>query len=494
MDPHEHARLSHVHPPDWVNPQPRERYDLVVIGGGTAGLVTAIGSAGLGASVALVEQHWLGGDCLNVGCVPSKALLRSAKAAHHAQHAGPFGVAATVDVSFTAAMERVRRLRAQIAPVDGAPRVTSKNVDVFLGHARFTSPDTVRVDGAQLRFKRACLATGTRPAIPPIPGLAEVGYLTNETVFELRELPRRLVVLGGGPIGVELAQAFRRLGSDVDLLESRPRILPKDDEEAAGLIAAMLRREGVRLQVSFEVQKVERVGQSIRLEGRNYAGPQIIECDAILVAAGRQPNVEELGLDVAGVQVHTHGIVVDDRLRTTSPRIYAAGDVASPFRFTHAADAMARMVIQNALFFGRKKASALVIPWATYTDPEVAHVGLTPPEAEKRGLAIDTYRVTLDENDRAILDGETEGFVKIHVRKGTDRIVGATIVAPHAGDLIAPIVLAMTKGLGLGALGATILPYPTQAMVLKRAADEFNRTRLTPRAAAFLRWLLRWLR
>jgi pyruvate/2-oxoglutarate dehydrogenase complex dihydrolipoamide dehydrogenase (E3) component len=485
------ALVANVHPPDWVNPEPAKRYNLVVIGAGTAGLVTAAGAAGLGARVALVERELMGGDCLNVGCVPSKALLRAARAAADVRDAGAFGVEVPpgTKVNFPAVMERMRRLRAAISPNDSAARFRGLGVDVFLGTGRFADRRTVEVEGKTLRFAKAVIATGARAARPPIPGLAEAGYFTNETVFTLTELPRRLAVLGAGPVGCELAQAFARFGSEVSLIGSHPRLLPREDRDAAALVEAAMRRDGVKLLLGGTVSSVECKGcdKALRLEG----GTPEVRADAILVGTGRQPNVEGLGLEAAGVAYDPRkGVTVNDRLRTTNRRIYAAGDVCSRFKFTHAADAMARIVIRNTLFLGRQKASALTIPWSTYTDPEVAHVGLYAQEARERGFEVRTFVQELAHVDRALLDGEAEGFVKVHVKAGTERIIGATVVARHAGEVISELTLAMTAGLGLGALARTIHPYPTQAEAIKKVGDAYYRTRLTP----LVKWLFaKWL-
>ncbi|GAC1342875.1 MAG: mercuric reductase [Myxococcales bacterium] len=484
------ALAANAHPAAHQNP-PGGRYDLVVIGGGTAGLVSAFGGAGLGARVALVEQHLLGGDCLNYGCVPSKALLRSARAAAAVREAGGLGVRASEpEPDFGAAMERMRKLRAQISKNDSAQRLRANGVDVFLGAARFEGPDRIGVEGATLQFKRAIIATGGRAASPPVPGLREAGFLTNETVFSLTRLPRRLIVVGAGPIGCELSQAFRRMGSEVSVVSLDPRVLPREDADAAALVAAALRREGVRLELGASLVRVETGPSGKTLVYARDGVEGRVSADEILVAAGRAPNVEGLLLEKAGVAAGKKGVEVDDHLRTRNPRVYAVGDVASHFQFTHAADALARITLQNALFFGRKRASALVMPWCTYTDPEVAHVGLFEEEARARGLFVETFTVPLHEVDRALLDGEAEGFARVHAgRKG--RILGATLVSRHAGESIGELSLAIAAGLSMADLARTIHPYPTQAEAWKRAADAWNRQRLTPRARAFLRGLLR---
>jgi len=501
MDEHNQRLIDHVHPSDWRNPSPDGRYNMIAIGAGAAGLVTVAGTAGVGGKAALIEKSLLGGDCLNVGCVPSKALIRCARAAAQVREAGAFGVrlpgsAEDITVDFPAIMERMRRLRSSIAPNDSATRFRDLGVDVYLGEAKFTGPDTIEVDGQTLRFARACVATGSRAVVPPIPGLKESGFLTNETVFSLTELPGRLGVLGGGPIGSELAQSFARFGSDVHLIEATDRIMPRDDEQAAQIVMESMKHDGVHLHTNQKLVEVQKTdgGKKLIIEDSNGTKSEL-EVDELLVAVGRTPNVDNLGLDEAGVQYDKRqGVIVDEYLRTSNKNIYAAGDVCFPYKFTHVGDALARLVIRNALFFGRGKTSALTIPWCTYTDPEVAHVGLHPHEAKEKGIDVTTIRIGLDDVDRAILEGETEGFLKVFVRTGKDEIIGATLVAPHAGDMISQITTAMTAGIGLGSIANTIHPYPTTAEVIKKAADQFNRTRLTPRVKGMFERLLAWRR
>jgi pyruvate/2-oxoglutarate dehydrogenase complex dihydrolipoamide dehydrogenase (E3) component len=478
--------VANVRPEDWVNPEARGRYHMVVIGGGTGGLVTAAIAAGLGAPVALLERHLMGGDCLNVGCVPSKGMIAAARSWQAATESGSrFGGPAVVGGGhFGAAMERMRRLRAGLSRMDSAARFRDLGVDVFLGEGRFTARDTVTVDGQALRFRRAVIATGARAAVPSIPGLGGAGHLTNETIFTLTELPRRLLVLGAGPVGCEMAQAFARFGSEVTLLDRGDRILPRDDADAAAVVERAMTSQGVHVRHRSRVVRAERRGEVRVLVVERDGGVETFEGDQLLVAVGRAPNLEGLDLEAAGVAFDPRGVTVTDRLRTTNPRIFAVGDVASRFRFTHSADAEARLVVANALFFGigGGKASRLVIPWVTYTSPEVAHVGWSERDATAAGVEVDTITVPLREVDRAVLDGEDEGFLRVHVQRGRDRIVGATLVAEHAGDMIGEIALAMTAGLGLGKIGATVHPYPTRSEIFRKAADAWRRTRLTPRA------------
>ncbi len=495
-DRYDAALADAVFPPDWKNPEPAARYDLVVVGAGTGGLVSAAVAAGLGARVALVERERMGGDCLNVGCVPSKAVLRAGRIAAAARGAAELGLAPAADAEpdFGAAMERMRKIRAGIAKTDSAQRFRDElGIDVFLGEGRFVAPDAAEVKGSRLRFRRAVIATGARAGAPPIPGLADAGFLTNETVFSLRERPRRLAVIGGGPIGCELGQAFARLGSDVTILEVSERVLEKDAPDASAIVAASLLRDGVRIVTRCRIDRAEAADAGKRLFLTPGDGPsEVLEVDEILVAAGRVPNVEGIGLEAAGVGFDPRrGIQVDDFLRTDSRRIYAVGDCAMDYKFTHAADAAAKLVVQNAFFFGRKRVSKLVIPWCTYTDPELAHVGLSEHGAREAGIEIDTYTVPFADNDRARTDGQTEGFVRIHTKRGRDRILGATIVGAHAGDQIGLVTTVMTAGLGLGALAGTIFPYPTQTEALKAASNQYMRTRLTPLAKRVLGFVLR---
>lgn len=477
--------LENVRPPDWENPEPADRYDLAVIGAGTGGLVSAAIASALGARVALIERDWMGGDCLNFGCVPSKAMLRAARSWAEARASAERfgGPAVSGSGDFAAAMDRVRSVRADISDADAAGRFASMGVDVFFGEACFDSKDSLVIDDrVRLMFRRAILATGTRPAIPPVEGLSDCGYLTNETVFELDRLPARLLVLGAGPIGCELSQAFVRFGSVVTLIDRADRILSREEAEAAGLLLAALRRDGIEFVGGAEVTRVERTGAGVRLIYEEEGTEKHVEGDGLLVATGRLPNLD-MNLDTAGIGHDARGVKVDDRLRTSNKRIYAVGDVVdSPFKFTHAADAHARLAVRNALFFGRGKVDDLVIPWVTYTSPEVARVGLSPAEARERDVDVETIAVALEDVDRARLDGESNGVVRIHLRRGSDEIVGATIVGGHAGDLISQVAQAMTLGIGLEKFSEVVFPYPTMAEALRKAADARRRDRLTPTA------------
>ncbi len=474
-DPHDQTLRQNVKPSNWVNPTPLPRYQLVVIGGGTAGLVCAAGAAGLGAKVALIERDLLGGDCLNVGCVPSKTLLRAAKASAEVRRARQFGVQTQEPVTdFASVMERVRRIRAGLSGHDSAERFRSLGVDVFQGDGRFLDEETVEVNGSKLKFSRCVIATGTRPSMPEIPGLKESRWFTNESIFTLTELPKRLLVLGAGPVGCELAQAFARLGSKVTLFTRSGRILPKEDRDAAQIVEGELRADGVEFTTASVTPS---------------------EYDAVLVATGRQPNVENLNLLAARVTYDPKvGVQVDDFLRTTNRRIYAAGDVASlGYKFTHAADAMARLVLRNALFPTKGRASSFVIPWCTYTEPEIGSVGLNEEQAHERNIAPTVFLQTASQLDRASTDG-AENWVKVLVQRGTDRILGATVVGPHAGELIGCISLAMTNRIGLKKVVDTVFPYPTYSEAIKKIGDQYNRARLTPGAKWIIGKWLQWFR
>jgi len=492
LDEHNRRLVQNVHPTDWRNPEPAPRYNLVVIGAGTAGLVTAAGAAGLGARVALVERSLMGGDCLNVGCVPSKALIRSARAMADVREAGELGVEVPegTRVDFPRVMERLRRLRADLSRHDSAHRFRELGVDVFIGEARFSGPDTVTVGETTLRFARAVIATGARPFVPDVPGIETARVLTNETLFTLTELPYRLGIVGAGPIGCEMAQSFARFGARVSLVETGEQVLGREDRDAAALVEGALRRDGVALYTGARLTRIESRGGGDVLVLEKGDGLLELAVDVTLMSVGRVPNLEGLGLEAAGVRFDRRGVAVDDHLRTSNRRIFAAGDVCSRFKFTHAADAMARIVIRNALFFGRARMSALNIPWTTYTSPEIAHVGLYEHEARQRGHEVETLRLDLEEVDRVRLDGDS-GLLKVHLRKGSDRILGATLVARNAGDMISELSVAMAAGAGLKTLAETIHPYPTQAEIFKRAGDAYNRSRLTPTAKRLLQTLLR---
>lgn len=500
-DPYNRQLLDNVRPSDWRNPTPDGRYNLVVIGAGTAGLVTAAVAAGLGARVALIERSLMGGDCLNVGCVPSKALVRASRAWVQATETSEFGVSLPTGIThdFQAAMDRMRRVRAELSHVDSAQRFKELGVDVYIGEGRFAGPDSVAVGDTILLFSRAVVCTGARAAVPPIQGLENTDYLTNDTVFSLTTLPQRLAVIGAGPIGCELAQAFARFGSKVTLIESTSHLLPRDERDAAVVLQQRMARDGVRFAFNATVDCVITDGNVKRLRYGATDGTHEIHVDDILLAVGRVPNVKGLDLEAAGVAYEPSGITVDTYLRTTNKRIYAAGDICFPLKFTHAADAMAQIVVQNALFphpfgLGRVSTDGLLIPWCTYTEPEIAHVGMSGTDAMNQGIAVDTFTQSLNTVDRAVIDGESAGFAMVHVKRGTDNILGATIVAADAGNLISEVTVAMKAGAGLGTIGATIHPYPTQAEVLRQAANQMRKARFTARQKSILRTFFAWRR
>ena len=502
-DEYNQKLAANVRPASWTNPASTAPYHLVVLGAGTAGLVTAAGAAGLGARVALVERELMGGDCLNVGCVPSKGIIRAARVAATVRDAAPFGVHINgeAQIDFGKAMERMRRLRSEISPHDSAERFSRLGVDVYFGQGAFADDRTITVtrhDGSvsELKFRKAVIATGARASAPPLPGLDSVDHLTNESLFSLTELPQRFGIVGTGPIGAEMAQSFARFGSEVYLFGRSGHLLPREDVDAAEIIARQFERDGVKLMLNSSDMSLARDEHgAIRVSVKQKGQPYDVLVDKLLVAVGRAPNTGGLNLEAVHVKYDAQGVEVNDHLQTTNPRIYAAGDICSRFKFTHAADFQARIVIQNALFpvgpFGKKKASQLIIPWATYTTPELAHVGMSERDAADAGVAIDTYVQHLSDVDRAILEGQDEGFVKVHTKRGTDQIVGATIVAENAGDLISEITVAMNSRLGLSKIGATIHPYPTQAEAIRKLGDQFNRTKLTPTSKRILGFLRR---
>jgi pyruvate/2-oxoglutarate dehydrogenase complex dihydrolipoamide dehydrogenase (E3) component len=497
-------------------------YNVVVIGAGTAGLVTAAGTAGLGGRVALVERNVMGGDCLNFGCVPSKALISSARLIQQIRDAEKWGLdRQSPQFVFEKVLERMRARRAKIAPNDSQERFESLGVDVFRGEARFVSPHEVQISGSpspqsspwqgeadasapgegrRLGAKNFVIATGSRAAIPRIEGINSVPYFTNETIFdELKTKPENMIVLGGGPIGCELAQTFRRLGVAITIVQRGDQLLPREDRDVAEFVERRLTSEGVRIIKNADAHSVATSDtgkvalelldrQSYRLAERTFFA------DALLVAVGRTPNHRGLGLESAGVDVNERGVRVNDYLQTSQRHIYAAGDVIGPFLFTHMADAQARVVVRNILVplqFLRQKMDYSVVPWCTYTDPEVAHVGLGEKEAKQKNIEYDLFRISLEDVDRAVVESEDAGFAKTLAAKGSDKILGATIVAPHAGDLLHEFVLAMKGGVGLGAIAATIHAYPTFAELARKAGDKYNKARLTPRAKKIFTWLYR---
>jgi pyruvate/2-oxoglutarate dehydrogenase complex dihydrolipoamide dehydrogenase (E3) component len=465
-------------------------YNVVVIGAGTAGLVTAAGTAGLGGRVALIERNKMGGDCLNFGCVPSKALISSARLIHRIAQADDWGLRKMEpQFDFEEVFRRMRARRARIAPNDSEERFESLGVDVFRGEARFQSPHEVKVGEFVLRAKNIVIATGTRTAVPPIEGLEAAQYFTNETIFDdLTAKPESLIVLGGGPIGCELGQTFNRLGIRTTIVQRGPRLLPKEDVEVSGFLQDRLQREGVTILTSSEAKSVRRTAPG--LEMTINGAP--VSAEAVLICSGRRPNIENLGLDNAGVEADARGVKVNEYLQTSQPHIYAAGDVAGPYLFTHMADVQARIVVRNILMplqVLRQKIDYSVVPWCTYVDPEIATVGLNEARAKEKNIEYDVLRQDLAEVDRAVVEDEDCGFAKVLVGKGTDKIIGATLICEGAGDLFHEFVLAMKHGVGLGEISATIHAYPTLAEIARKIGDKYNKTRLTPTAKKIFAWL-----
>ena len=480
-------------------PRPR-RFDrnLVVIGGGAAGLVTAYIGAAVKARVTLIEGHKMGGDCLNTGCVPSKALIRTARFVAEAKRSRALGVArAEVQVDFAEVMARVRRVVGAIAPHDSVERYTGLGVEVIQGHAKITSPWTVEVNGRSLSTRAIVIAAGARPFVPPIPGLDDTGYYTSDTLWSLAALPRRLVVLGGGPIGCELAQAFARLGSEVTQVEMTPRLMGREDPEVSAAVAAALSADGVRVLTGHQALRCERAGAEKRIVVKYGEQESAIPFDALLCAVGRVPRTKGYGLEALGIAPAPRKTVdVDAYLQTLYPNIYACGDVAGPYQFTHTAGHQAWYAAVNALFgrFKRFKVDYSVIPWTTFTDPEVARVGLSEDEATQRGIAHEVVRYGLDDLDRAIADEAAHGFVKVLTVPGRDRILGVTIVGSHAGELLAEFVLAMKHGLGLNKILGTVHAYPTWSESAKYAAGAWKRAHVPERLLAWAERYHAWMR
>ncbi|MCI0663546.1 MAG: mercuric reductase [Acidobacteria bacterium] len=496
-DPDDRRVIANCHPPNYVNPRPSGKYNLIAIGAGTAGLVSSGGAGFLGSKSALIERRLTGGDCLVTGCVPSKALIRAARAVYDLRLTNSFGIHLNSEplIDFMRVMERMRRLRARISFVDSIEHFSRKyHVDVYLGEARFAGPTSIEVEGSRLEFERAVIATGSRPADLQVPGLKDAGYLTNETIFKLTELPPRLVVIGGGPSGCEIAQSFLRFGSAVTIINDVARILARDDIDAGRIVHNQFEREGMVVINEAKILRVERRGSEKVVIYSHGENEDEAVCDAIFCATGRAPNIEGLGLEAAGVAYSPEGIIVDDHLRTGNRRIYAAGDVCSNYKFTHAADAMARIALRNALFFGWSKVSSLVIPRVTYTDPEVAQTGYNEAGGRAAGYDVATITEHFDKLDRAILDGEEEGMARVHYDRRTGKILGGTIVARHAGEMISELTLAIAQGLKMSALSSTIHPYPTQAEALHKIGDTYSQMRFTTWFQKLFKMWFEWKR
>lgn len=482
VDESDVALLNDLRPPDWRNPTPSGAYDLVVIGAGPGGMAALREAQRLGAKVALVERRMLGGECMNVGCIPSKTMIRTSRLYAEMDDAGNFGATRPVHaIDFPRAMARLRKLRQRLNHGASARQIASEGVDLYFGDARFTGRDAVSVEDTVLRFRKAVIATGARPKLPDIPGLLEAGFLSNETVFSLTEPPKKLLVIGGGPLGCEMAQAFRRLGVQVVIVQKEPTFLPGEEREAAQLLSTFMARDGIEIRLDSTVVTV-RTEDGMKVADMVQDGvTSTVIADEILTGLGRSPNVKELGLDRAGIAFDEDGIKVDDHLRTTNPSIYAVGDVCLERKYTHVAAVTGKMAVANALRSGRKRLSDLIIPWCTYTDPEIAHVGLYAVDARRRKIPVKTFLVLMHDVPRAVMDGEEQGFVKFHVREGTDEILGATMVARHAGEMINTASLAIAAKVGLRTLGGIIHTFPTQAEAIAAAGEACAKSQLQPR-------------
>jgi pyruvate/2-oxoglutarate dehydrogenase complex dihydrolipoamide dehydrogenase (E3) component len=487
------AFLANVRPPGWQTPTPSGPYRLLVIGGGPAGLLAAYEAALLGAKVALIERHWLGGRSLNYGSVPTKALLRTSRLYADMRAAAWLGASPRppAPIELERIVGRAKRIRNRIGQGLSAARLKALGVDLYFGTARFTGADSVAVDGRELRFKRAMIATGSVAKPIDIPGLAEAGFISAATMLELRRMPRRILVIGGGANGCEGAQALARLGVDTIIVMNEPLFLPGEERDAAKMVSETLARDGVEIRLNTRVTGVRVEGDRKLVDIANDGDPSTVSVEEIYVGLGQEPAIADLELDRAGIaHDRRKGVHVDDFLRTSNPRVYAAGDVCLEPRFTSIALASATIVVQNALLGRRQRYSAMTIPWCTYTDPEIAHVGMYVREARERDIPVKTFTVPMHEVDRAIADGEEAGFVKIHVRDGSDKILGATIVARHAGEMINEISLAIVAGVGLKTLAKVLRAYPTQAEAIRIAADRYRASRWK----WWRRWLLRtWL-
>ena len=465
--------LDKVRPPDEKHPQPKPVYDLAVVGAGPAGLAAVDSATALGLSVALIERNRLGGNSLNAGSIPSKAIIGTARVFAAMCGAEEFGALSPAEprADFGAVMNRMKRIRARIAEYHSAHRLRAAGVDIFFGDARFMRSNVLAVDKTRLTFKKALIATGARSYPCDIPGLEAIGYQTSETIFDLTALPRRLAVIGGGPLGCELAQAFCRLGSHVNLIQNNPKFLPDEERDAAELLSWALSRDGVETRLNTTVTGARMENGVKWLDTVSNEIKCYLEADEILLSIGRIPNVESLCLEKASIAFAPgRGITVDDFLRTTNPLVYAAGDVCMDRKFTNAAEASARMAVRNAFTGRRKRRSHLMIPWCTFCDPEIAHIGMHVREAREKGIPVKTFTVMMGDVDRAIVDGQDDGFVKIHVKEGTDTILGATIVASRASEMINEMSVVMSAGMGMRALANVLHTYPAQSEAIRLAA------------------------
>lgn len=476
MQSEEHRYLERVRPPDWSNPVPRAVYDFVILGAGPAGIAAAEFAARRGFSVALIERNKIGGNSLNTGSVPSKAIIRTANIYAGMHDADEYGAPIPTEpgVDFAKVMRRARAIRARIAEYHSARRFALRDVDLFFGVASFESSNTLLVANARVKFKKALIATGARPHASNIPGLEQVGYRTSDTVFDMTALPQRIAVIGGGPLGCELAQALRRLGPHVTIVQNDPKFLPREERDAAEILSRSMARDGVEIRLNTTVTGARLEGSTKVLETTNNDVRNHLETDEIILSIGRVPNTQDLGLDHAEITFDAQrGITVDEFLCTTNPDVYAAGDVCMDLKFTNAAQASALLAAQNGLLGAEKRHDALIIPWCTFCEPEIAHVGLYVEEAHRRSIPIRAYTVLMHDVDRAITDGQDHGFVKVHVEQNTDKILGATIMASHASELINEMSVIMTAGIGMRALAEMVHTYPTQSEALMLAARAY---------------------
>jgi len=529
MDSYNTTLLDHVHPPEWRDPTANNKdgsssYDLICIGAGVGGLVSAAGAAGVGAKVAMIEANMLGGDCLNVGCVPSKAIIHSANMAHSVkgdikrlEAAGIFIDPNAVHVDFEKVMERVRKVRTEISHHDSAERYSTElGVEVYIGHANFASERTIVVNGRTLHFKKAVIATGGYPTLISMKGLKELHekslsfdidgkkpiVMTNETFFNMTKQPKKLAVIGAGVIGLELAQAMQRLGTEVTVFGRSGKVLPKEDEDMAEIVKQQMIKDGVSFNLSVAKYSGIELDGTVLDNGYPQMKMTILEkgkdddtiysFDALLVAAGRRPNVTGMELELAKVEYDTKkGLIVNDKLQTTNPRIFGVGDCCSEFKFTHAADFMARTVIRNAFFFGKGKMSDLLIPYATFTSPEIASVGLYGKDLDELGIEYRVFEKHFKDNDRAICDDNTEGFIRFRVDAKKDTILGCSVVGEGAGNMIGEVTLAMETDTGLGTMANVIHPYPTTSEVVRQSGDVYNKTKLTTMVKSLLRGIVK---
>jgi pyruvate/2-oxoglutarate dehydrogenase complex dihydrolipoamide dehydrogenase (E3) component len=477
-DDDENALRRRVRPDDWQNPTPRSVYDLAIVGAGPAGLAAAESAIRLGFSVALIERNRIGGNSLNSGSVPSKAIIRTALVYGAMRDADEFGAPIPDEpaLEFGKVMARMRRIRARISEYHSVHELAALGVDIYFGNARFDSADMLLVGDTRLQFKKAIIATGARPRAPDIPGMDRTDYRTSATIFEMAALPRRLAVIGGGPLGCELAQAFCRLGSHVTIVQNDPKFLPREERDAAEILSRSLARDGVEIRLNTTVVGARRDGGDKVLETVNNGVKSDIPADELLLSIGRVPNVEELNLEAAGVAFDLdEGVKVDDCLRSTNPNVYAAGDVCLALKFTNAAQSSARMAVRNALTGARQRHDGAAIPWCTFCDPEIAHIGLHVWEARRDSIPIKSFTVMMHDVDRAITDGQDTGFVKIHVAEGSDRILGATIVASRASELINEMAVIMSAGIGMKTLAEVVHTYPAQSEAIMLAAQACKR-------------------